>query len=195
VTEPCAAAGSIRSPVWQCQAIVLAADPDAVGRSLSAFDADNPAAPSASRDDPEPGVDQPAADDEAAAGSVVTLQVPRTGRLAERPHLGSEIDAFARGAGDGLVFPQSAQLPEVTRLYLSLLARIAMLMGGSLWLFGWLLERRLPVLDAVDAGDRSLRFRPDVWRSRGILWITIGLVFSALNILVIERLIGSLGLA
>lgn len=120
------------------------------------------------------------------------LVTSRGATVSERPYVGQRIDTFHDPDRLGTVYPLGYRLNELARLYLSLLPRLLLVGGSSIWLAGWYLTRDLGASDLVarDAVRLPGRF---VWRARGSRWLTVAAATLVANHLLTTRIIGSLG--
>jgi hypothetical protein len=131
-------------------------------------------------------------DGERATDSSV-LVTSRNAASSSRPYVGERLDVFHATGDDATVYPLQYRLNELTRLYLSLLPRLLLLIGSIIWLAGWFLTRKLDASDFVtrDALRLPQRFS---WKSRGVTWMLAAAGVLALNHFLTTRILGSLGI-
>ncbi len=133
---------------------------------------------------------------------------------SSRPYVGQQLDVFFRPEESGTVYPRSARLGELTRLYIQLVPVLLLLFGSLLWLVGWAAKRFSSPSQSTDeiivvekgrllqpswtVGD--LGFGPVKLGSagsiqrRGGIWMVAGLAV-AVGVALLGRLVlGSLGL-
>jgi hypothetical protein len=114
-------------------------------------------------------------------------------RASGRPYVGQQLGVFFEVGRFGQVYPVEYQLNELTRLYLSFIPRLMVMIGALLWLVGWFTTRNLDADDPITKD--SVRFPQRFnWRGRGVTWIVAAVGVAALNYVVTTRLIGSLGI-
>lgn len=123
-----------------------------------------------------------------------TLVTSSGALVSDRPYVGQEFEVFHRTGEESVVYPDADRLNELTRLYFSLLPRVLLFGGATIWLVGWWATRRVRDQDPVER--QSIRFPGRfAWRSRGATWMIVGLAVAVGNLLLVNRVIGSLGIA
>ncbi len=142
------------------------------------------------------------------------LVATRGSLSSSRPYVGERLDVFFETGDNSTVYPQSARLGELTRLYVQLVPMFLLLLGALLWLTGWVAKmfgprpgstdemivvekgRQLqPSWAASEVGFGPLRL-PAVGalQRRGGAWLVTGFV-AAVAVAVLTRIVlGSLGL-
>lgn len=132
--------------------------------------------------------------DGAPTPSTSTLVTSSRAYVSDRPYVGQEFEIFHRTDDPSTVHPDADRLNELTRLYLSMLPRILLFVGAAIWLAGWFSTRNLRTEDNLVRD--SVRFPGRfAWRSRGATWMVAGLITVVLNMFLVNRIIGSLGIA
>ena len=122
-----------------------------------------------------------------------TLVTSRDAASSERLYVGQRVDVFHAASETATVYPLQDKLNEMTRLYLSLLPRLLVLIGSMIWLVGWAMTRKHDAADFISRD--SLRFPQRFsWQGRGTSWIIAGLVVLVLNHFLTVRVLGSLGI-
>lgn len=130
-----------------------------------------------------------------------------------RPYVGEQVEVFYRSGDSSTVYPRSARLGELTRLYLQLVPMLLLAAGSLLWSLGWLsaalagtrrpsdqiivIERGRalqPAWAASDAGFGPLRISSvRSLKRRGTAWIVAGVVLTIAVALLGRLALGSLG--
>ena len=120
-----------------------------------------------------------------------TLLTSMDARVSQRPYVGQQMDIFHQVGDRSQVYPLAYRLNEMTRVYLTLIPRLLLLVGAVMWLVGWMLTRNTDRDDLVarDAMRLPQRFG---WQSRALNWFIGAGVIWVLNHLLTTRLIGSL---
>lgn len=112
-------------------------------------------------------------------------------RVSERPYVGQRLEAFHASGDRSEVYPLAYRLNEMTRLYLSLIPRLLLMVGAVMWLAGWFLTRNTDPDDLVARDGMRLPQRFG-WKTRALNWFIAAGAVWVINYLVTTRIIGSL---
>jgi len=72
--------------------------------------------------------------DGAPAPARSTLVTSSGAYVSDRPYVGEQFEVFHQVDDEATVYPDADRLNELTRLYLSLLPRVLLFVGGAIWL-------------------------------------------------------------
>lgn len=145
---------------------------------------------------------------DAVPSRLVTSQASIT---SDRPYVGEMVGVFFQPSDSATVYPQSARLGELTRLYVQLMPIAFLVAGSFLWVLGWasgtlgsssgqqlvIVERgrRLqPALTVSDVGFGPLTVpSSEALRRRGWAWMVSGVGLAVAVVALGRFVLGSLG--
>lgn len=113
---------------------------------------------------------------------------------SETPRSGEAIAAYYRAGDTSRVYPVETRSIEHIRAIVALLPLVLLVVGLTMWMIGWILTRNTD----PRAAERSPR---RVWwpvrfdlRTRASRWILVGVVWFAVDRLLVDDLLGTAGL-